>query len=66
MARRPTLSSFFSAAGLAKKVRASFERAVELDGSNVQARSDLAEFYMEAPGVMGGGRIRLALKLKLC
>jgi tetratricopeptide (TPR) repeat protein len=49
-------SSFFSAAGLAKKVRASFERAVELDGSNVQARSDLAEFYMEAPGVMGGGQ----------
>ena len=49
-------SSFFSAAGLAKKVRASFERAVELDGSNVQARSDLAEYYMEAPGIMGGGQ----------
>jgi len=47
-------SSFFTAAGLAKKVRASFERAVELDGSNIQARSDLAEFYMEAPGIMGG------------
>ncbi len=49
-------SSFFTAAGLAKKVRVSFERAVELDGSNVQARSDLAEFYMEAPGIMGGGQ----------
>ena len=49
-------SSFFSAAALAKKVRVSFERAVELDGSNVQARSDLAEFYMEAPGIMGGGQ----------
>ena len=49
-------SSFFSAAGLAKKVRASFERAVDLDGSNIQARSDLAEFYMEAPGIMGGGQ----------
>jgi cytochrome c-type biogenesis protein CcmH/NrfG len=49
-------SSFFSAAGLARKVRASFERAVELDGSNVAARSDLAEFYMEAPGIMGGGQ----------
>ena len=48
-------SSFFSAAGLAKKARASFERAVELDGSNVQARSDLAEFYLEAPGILGGG-----------
>jgi len=30
-------SSFFTAAGLARKVRASFERAVELDGSNVAA-----------------------------
>ncbi len=49
-------SSFFSAAGLAKKTRASFERAVELDGSNVAARSDLAEFYMEAPGILGGGQ----------
>jgi len=49
-------SSFFSAAGLAKKVRLSFERAVELDGANVEARSDLAEFYMEAPGIMGGGQ----------
>ena len=48
-------SSFFSAAGLAKKARASFERAVELDGSNVPARSDLAEFYLEAPGILGGG-----------
>src|SRR6267142_2354539 len=49
-------ASFFSAAGLAKKVRLSFEKAVELDGSNVAARSDLAEFYMEAPGIMGGGQ----------
>jgi cytochrome c-type biogenesis protein CcmH/NrfG len=49
-------SSFFSAAGLAKNVRLSFERAVDLDGANVAARSDLAEFYMEAPGIMGGGQ----------
>ena len=48
-------SSFFTAAGLARKVRTSFERAVELDGSNVAARSDLAEFYSEAPGIVGGG-----------
>jgi len=32
------------------------KKAVELDGSNVAARSDLAEFYMEAPGIMGGGQ----------
>jgi tetratricopeptide (TPR) repeat protein len=48
-------SSFITAAGLAKKIRLSFERAVELDGRNVDARTDLAEFYVEAPGFMGGG-----------
>jgi len=49
-------SSFFSAAGLAKKVRTEFERAVELDPNNVDARTDLAEFYLEAPGIVGGGQ----------
>ncbi len=36
-------------------VRAEFEKAVQLDPANVDARSDLMEFYMEAPGVFGGG-----------
>jgi tetratricopeptide (TPR) repeat protein len=49
-------SSMFSAARLAKKVRESFERAVELDPTNWKARADLAEFYVEAPSVMGGGK----------
>lgn len=47
---------FFSAAGLAKKVRTAFERAVELDPKNWQARTDLAEFYLEAPGIVGGSK----------
>jgi len=49
-------AGFFSAAGLVKKVRTSFERAVELDPRNWEARSDLAEFYLEAPGIVGGGK----------
>jgi tetratricopeptide (TPR) repeat protein len=49
-------SNFFTAAGLAKKVRNEFERAVQLDPSNVAARTDLAEFYLEAPGIVGGGQ----------
>jgi tetratricopeptide (TPR) repeat protein len=49
-------SNFFSAAGLAKKVRNEFERAVQLDPNNVAARTDLAEFYLEAPGIVGGGQ----------
>ncbi len=48
-------SSFFSAGGWAKKARQAFERAVELDSSNLAARSDLIEFYVEAPGILGGG-----------
>jgi len=49
-------SSFFSAAALAKKVRSEFERAVQLSPDSVDARTDLAEFYLEAPGIVGGGR----------
>lgn len=49
-------SSFVSAPGLAKKSRASFERSVELDPRNVEARVDLGEFYAEAPGIIGGGK----------
>ena len=48
--------SFFSAAGLAKKVRNEFERSVALDPNNWAARTDLAEFYLEAPGIVGGGQ----------
>ncbi len=41
---------------LIKKVRQEFERAVELDPSNNAARTDLAEFYTEAPSLLGGGK----------
>ena len=47
--------SFLKAAGLAKKVRTEFERAVELSPNSWEARTDLAEFYLEAPGIVGGG-----------
>ena len=47
---------FFTAITLAQKVRSEFETAVQLSPSNVDARSDLAEFYLEAPGIVGGGQ----------
>lgn len=47
---------FMSAAGMAKKVRINFERAVELNPQDWEARADLAEFYLEAPGIVGGGK----------
>lgn len=46
----------FSAMGLAKKVRTEFERAVECDPRSVEARIALAEFYVDAPGIVGGGK----------
>jgi cytochrome c-type biogenesis protein CcmH/NrfG len=49
-------SSFITGANLAKKVKNEFERAVQLNPRSVEARSDLAEFYLEAPGFMGGGK----------
>jgi tetratricopeptide (TPR) repeat protein len=49
-------AGLFSAAGMAKKVRNSFERAVELNPRNWEARTDLAEFYLEAPSIVGGGQ----------
>jgi tetratricopeptide (TPR) repeat protein len=49
-------SRFIVAAGLARKVRSQFETAVQLNPKNVDARSDLAEFYLEAPAIVGGGR----------
>jgi tetratricopeptide (TPR) repeat protein len=47
---------FFTAIALAQKVRSEFETAVQLSPGNVDARSDLAEFYLEAPGIVGGGQ----------
>jgi tetratricopeptide (TPR) repeat protein len=49
-------AGFLSAAGLAKKVHVEFERAVELSPNSWEARTDLAEFYLEAPGMVGGGK----------
>jgi len=48
-------ANFLAAAGLAGKVRGEFERAVQLSPKDVDARLDLAEFYLAAPGIVGGG-----------
>ena len=44
-----------SAASLARKTKNEFEMAVKLDPVNVQAHADLAEYYTDAPSIMGGG-----------
>lgn len=49
-------ANFMTAAGLARRVVREFEASVHLNPRNVDARTDLAEFYLEAPGIVGGGR----------
>ena len=51
-------ANFVAAAGLAGKVRGEFERAVQLNPNDIEARLDLAEFYVEAPGIVGGGEAK--------
>jgi tetratricopeptide (TPR) repeat protein len=40
--------------GLAKKTKAAWERAIELDPEDLDARSDLIQYYVQAPGFLGG------------
>ncbi|HYZ87492.1 MAG TPA: tetratricopeptide repeat protein, partial [Bryobacteraceae bacterium] len=53
--RRAETANPLSAPGLASKARQQFEKAVELDPRNISAAGDLMEYYMEAPGFLGGG-----------
>ena len=53
--RRAETSFAFNALGWASKMRTTLEKAAELDPSNFEAVNDLFEFYLEAPGFMGGG-----------
>jgi cytochrome c-type biogenesis protein CcmH/NrfG len=53
----------FSAARLAGKLRNEFERAVQLNPNNLEARLDLAEFYLDAPGIVGGGQDKARAQL---
>ena len=53
--RRAEMGSMFTAMGNASKARQNFEKAIALDPNNAEAVNDLFEFYVEAPGFMGGG-----------
>ena len=53
--RRAETSSPLTAPGYASQARQNFERAVRLDPRNVEALVDLFEYYLEAPGFLGGG-----------
>lgn len=54
--RRAETSNPFTAPGYASKARQMFEKAVALDPSNRDAIADLFDYYLEAPGFLGGGQ----------
>jgi len=53
--KRAETASPFTAPGLASKTRQHFEKAVALNPKNLEAVNDLFEYYLEAPGFLGGG-----------
>ena len=58
--------SMFRAAGYARRSRRALERALELDPKHVGAHEALAQYYLQAPGFMGGDKAeaeRLAVRL---
>ena len=55
LGRRAEASSIFTAPGYARRCREALEQAVALNGKHLEAMSDLATYYLEAPGFLGGG-----------
>jgi len=53
--RRAETANFFQAPGLAQKTKRYFELAVELNPRSSAALADLFDYYLEAPGFLGGG-----------
>jgi len=51
--------------GLALKTRDEFQRAAELDPRDPNAIEDVAEYYLEAPSIMGGGKDKARDQAKL-
>lgn len=53
--RRAETANIFQAPGFANRAREAFERAVAIDSAYMEALEDLFQYYLEAPGFLGGG-----------
>jgi cytochrome c-type biogenesis protein CcmH/NrfG len=58
--KRAETSSFLTAPRYASQARQQFEKAVQIDPKNIDAVDDLFEYYLEAPGFLGGGTDKAA------
>lgn len=58
--RRAETGGWFMAGPNASRARQCFEKAVELDPHNGEAMNDLFDYYLNAPGILGGGMEKAA------
>ncbi|MEN7342651.1 MAG: tetratricopeptide repeat protein [Pseudomonadota bacterium] len=49
-------ASIFKASGHAKRARKAFQRAIELDPEHIEAHQGLIQYYLQAPGFLGGDK----------
>lgn len=60
LGRRAEHATFVTAPKYAAECRKAFEKAVDIDPRNLEAWSDLFEYYLSAPGFLGGGSDKAA------
>lgn len=53
--RRAENANVFQAPGYASRAREAFEKAVAMDATHKDSLEDLFQYYLEAPGMLGGG-----------
>ncbi len=58
LADQASRASKFRLPFLAPKIKGAFEKAVALDPNNLDAREDLMQYYIQAPGVLGGSKLK--------
>lgn len=63
--RRAEMANPFTAPGYATKSRQMFEKSVALNPSNKAATGDLLDYYLDAPGFLGGGMQKAEALAKL-
>lgn len=51
-------ASKFKQPFLASKTKSAWEKAIALDPNNIEARADMIQYYLQAPGFLGGSKAK--------